>query len=86
MGVGSLSNIYNMQKNDILYLEGVANLKELYANVKNGILTLGIKGSSMEARLMGWKAGKSFQLVYGNEAGHRQHTVMYDGKQVNVSR
>ena len=79
-------NIYNMQKNDILYLEGVANLKELYANVKNGILTLGINGSSMEARLMGWKAGNSFQLVYGNEAGNRQHTVMYDGKQVNVSR
>ncbi|SFH97915.1 Ca2+-binding protein, RTX toxin-related [Selenomonas ruminantium] len=78
--------INNMQKNDILYLQNVANINQIYANVKNSVLTVGIYGSSMETRFTNWKQGQSFQVVYGNESSHRLHTLSTSGSKVSISR
>lgn len=79
------TDIYNLQKNDILYLQGVSGVSDFTTNVENGILSLNFKGGNMQAQVMGWKQGQSCQLIYGNDSSHRLHTVTTSGNRVTIS-
>lgn len=67
------TEIYNLQKNDILYLQGVSGVGDYSQKLKNGVLSLNFKGSSMQVQVNNWQKGQSLQVIYGN-AGSK-HTI-----------
>ena len=67
------TEIYNLQKNDILYLQGVSGVGDFSKELKNGVLSLNFKGSSMQGQVMDWQQGQSLQVVYGKDGS--KHTI-----------
>lgn len=50
-------------KNDVAYLYGVKDIKQVTNKLVKGVMTLGIKGASDTLNISGWQAGKSLATV-----------------------
>lgn len=71
------SKIYNMKKNDIVYLQDVLNYNEVSYTQDKNMLQININGSKAKAQVMGWKQGSSFQLSYGTGSSRHTYEISY---------